>query len=73
MKANPHQMQKEPIQRLSGLFDDLIEESFGHLSPVQTWNKEIAAYKIETRASPNSDPLVWWKVYENQFPILSMR
>ena len=54
-----------------GLFGDLVENR-RKVSPIQMWKSEINSYQAELRATPTSDPLLWWKVYETRFPTLGM-
>ena len=40
-------------------------------SSVESATAEVEQYKMFKPSSPDSNPLKWWKLHENQFPLLA--
>jgi hypothetical protein len=62
-------MEPENENPYAGLFDS-ISATARKKSPTQMWAADIDLYKSLPKAFPRTDPLLWWKTNQFQFPIL---
>lgn len=52
--------------------DFLVPRTARTTSPNQQWKKEVDLYRETPRPPPTSNPLLWWKFNESQFPGLGI-